>query len=135
MRCAKHANNKKAVRCELPFLFNKTKSRPWVIGLLFIALNLAKVVELDGKLALLVCSSILVNDTTYCSLVNLLNSSLVRFGSSCLVTSLESSIVLLYDGTELSLENLVLQGLRFDDLNALLRGLNVRHEVHLLQKY
>lgn len=97
--------------------------------------NLAEIVQLDGKLTLLVCGSVLVDDTTSCSLVDLLNSCLVSFGSCCLVASLESSIVLLYDGTELGLEDLVLQGLCFDDLNALLSGFNVRHEVHLLQKF
>lgn len=95
---------------------------------------LCHLVEFNGKLALLVRSCILVNDAAVGSLVNLLDSFLVSLGCGGLVPVFESGFILLYDGVELRLEDTVLKRLRFDDLNALLCGFDVRQEVHLLQK-
>lgn len=96
--------------------------------------RLCHLVEFNGKLALLVCSCILVNNVAVCCLVDLLDSLLVCFGCGCLVPALQSCVILLYDGVKLRLEDTVLKRLRFDDLYTLLCGFNVRHEVHLLQK-
>jgi len=96
-------------------------------------LNLRHLVELQCELALLVSSVVLVKDSLSNSLVNLLNCQLVCISSSSLVTGLNSSIVLLNDGTELALEHLVLESLGSNNLYTLFSGLNVRHIFYSLQ--
>ena len=88
-------------------------------------------VESFRELALLASSSILVNDVASSSLVDLLNSSLVGCLSKLGITGSESSLILLDIGLHLRAEDLVLKGLRFSCLNALLCTFNVRHSFHL----
>jgi len=89
--------------------------------------ELLHVVELEGELALLVSSVVLVEDTTCSCLVDLLYSILVCNFCCCLVTGFNGCVELLDDGAEAVLEHLVLEGLNGNNLYALLSGLNVRH--------
>jgi len=89
--------------------------------------NLRHLVELQCELALLVSSVVLVKDSLGNSLVYLLYSSLVSFCSGSLVTCINSSVVLLYNGAELALEHLVLKSPCGNNLYTLFSGLNVRH--------
>ena len=89
--------------------------------------KLLHVVELEGELALLVSSVVLVEGTASSCLVDLLDSSLVSSFSSSLVAGSNSSFKLLNGGTEVVLEHLVLEGLNGNNLYALLSRLNIRH--------
>ena len=89
--------------------------------------KLLHVVELEGELALLVSSVVLVEDTTSSCLVDLLNCILVCNFCSCLIAGFNSEVELLNDGTEAVLEHLVLEGLNGNNLYALLSRLNIRH--------
>ena len=89
-------------------------------------------VEHIGESALLSCSVVFVKNTVSNSLVNLLNSLLVCLLSKSFVACSNSSFILLKIGLERSLEHFVLKSLGFDNLNALFRGLDIRHRVHLL---
>ena len=93
----------------------------------FYIMGLREFVESECELALLVSSSILVNDTASSSLVNTLYCNLVCLGSSGLITGLNSSIELLDDSLHLGVRNLVLKSLLLDNKNTLLCGLNVCH--------
>ena len=93
--------------------------------------KLLHVVELEGELALLVSSVVLVEQVLCNSLVEHLNSFGVASGCSSLVAGFNSSEELLDGGLQLALEHLVLQGLGFDYFYALLSGLNVRHWIFL----
>ena len=97
----------------------------------FYIMGLREFVEGECELALLVSSSILVNDATSSSLVNTLYCNLVCLGSSSLITRLNSSIELLDDSLHLGVRNLVLKSLLLDNKNTLLCGLNVCHCIHL----
>lgn len=84
-------------------------------------------VESLGELSLLVGSVVLVQESAGSSLIDLLHGKAIERLSFFLVAGSEGGAVLADRGAELALEDLVLQGLRRDDLYTLLCALNVRH--------
>jgi hypothetical protein len=89
-------------------------------------------VQFQGQLALLSVGGILSNNTLSNSLVNLLYGNLVSFGSSSLITGLNSGVELLDQSLDLTLQNFVLQGLGIGNQNSLLSRLDIGHWIHLL---
>ena len=83
-------------------------------------------VELVGELALVSGGFILVNDAVSNSLVNLLDSCFVCFGSCGLVTGRDSSLILLYSSFERALEHLVLESFCFGNEYTFFGRFNVR---------
>ena len=102
---------------------------PW--RYVFGSTDSSKLVHHLGVLALLVGSSVLMNETVGSSLVQLLDSGGVSGGGSSLVALGDSSLELLHRGAELGASHLVLQGLGLNDLDALLGGFDIRQSVHL----
>lgn len=107
----------------------KSPSQP--DGLFYLYRKLLHAVEQLRELALLVSSSILVDDTVLYSLVSLLDSSLVCERSLILIASLNCCEELLHSSTVQALEHLILKGLGSDNLNSLLRTLDNRQNIHL----
>ena len=94
--------------------------------------KLVHAIEHICESALLSCSVVFVKNTVSNSLVNLLNSLLVGFLSKSFVTSSNSGFIFLEVGLKRSLYHFVLKSFCFNNFNALFRGLDIRHRLHLL---
>ena len=88
-------------------------------------------VELLSDVALLVSSSVLVEDTLADGLVDGGNGNLCSGSSSFLITGSGSSLELLDVGLQQRLVRLVLLVLSLGDEHSFLGRFNVRHEKHL----
>ena len=95
------------------------------------SLSLRHCVEGLCELALFVRGNVLMDDTVRGSLIDLLNSKQICALCSFLVTGLDGSMELLYNGTQLVVRHLVAKCFSLNDFNALFRGFDICQDIHL----